>query len=70
MLAIRVSCMCTDGEVQLYVRARQTDEDIRDFMDHVTREIGKWHRGRGCPAERLHYLKLPLPSEGAELGQP
>lgn len=62
-----LKCKCTDGEVSLDMRDRDTYEDIRDYMQYVQVQVSKWHRDRGCTATSLEYMKLPV-TEGKPLG--
>lgn len=68
MIALRLKCKCTDGEVMLAVRERHDGEDIRDYMEHVKGRVGIWHQNRGCPETHLVYMKMPL-AAGKSIGE-
>ncbi len=59
-MRVLLKCKCTDGEVAHSVRDRNEGEDIRDYMEHVQNEIGRWHQFRQCDETALEYLKMPL----------
>lgn len=67
-MKVLLKCKCTDGEVGLDLRDRNEGEDIRDYMEHVQGEVGRWHQFRGCPATTLEYLKMPV-VEGKGIGE-
>lgn len=67
MIGVKLKCACTDGEVELQLRERNEDEDIRDYMEYVQLELGLWHQHRGCPRTSLEYMKMPV-AENKPLG--
>ena len=56
MIELRLKYKCTDGEAKLSVREREDEEDIRDYMEYVERQIGAWHVLRSCSETKLEYL--------------
>lgn len=68
MIEVKLKCKCTDGEVAMWIRSRNAEEDIRDYMQEVTRQVGLWHAQRDCPETKLEYLKLPI-VEGKGIGE-
>lgn len=70
MIALLLKCKCTDGEIKFQVRERGDEEDISDWMDHVTAQVGVWHAARGCQESQLEYMKIPLADrDNAKVGQ-
>lgn len=53
--------MCNPHEQTLHVRYRRANEDIKDYMNYVTKEVTFHHRALSpnCTSPRLEYLKLP-----------
>lgn len=55
-----VQCFLVDAELE--VVARKEEQDIRNWMDYVVRQVGNDHRLRSpsCMADKITHLKIPV----------
>lgn len=70
---IRYKCSCIPKEASINVPARDSVEDIMDFMHRVQAALGSDHRRRSpqCRSTTMEYAKIPLVEDvigGAEGG--
>ena len=70
MIDIRLKCICTPEEVTLNVRERKFNEDIKDWMEFVTKQVTHWHQTEHplCRSDKLEYLKIPVPDGSPQIG--
>lgn len=71
MIELAYKCSCMQDEQQFFVRERNDDEDIVDYMETVVRPALGIHHTKVsplCQSPTVEYLKLPI-SDDKPLGQ-
>lgn len=64
-LSVIYKCKCMKNEAIVELRERLPSEEMDSYMEHLQMFLSADHANRSplCAADRMEYVKLPVPSE-------